>query len=859
MWIGDAEADGLLDEVTKMHCFVVKRYKKDKWQIVCEKDKLPQEFIDEIEAKYNIEWLEHEDFNQMIRSLGALAIHNLFGYDLDLFVKLGYIESYDLGPDNIDGSEVRLIDTLSMSRALYPDRYLPYGCASKVYDPVNKKYRTVGPHGLAAWGYRVANKKPNVDDWVNQPLEVYLHRCIEDVIINELVMTALIIESQDIALGEHIVPPLGLPSGWKTALKINNKNDYLMEVQNKCGILVDQEAMERLIIRIDRMQKEIEEDIEPQLPRRELPPSQRPSFPAKPFNDDGCISANGYNWLKRLGYEIDEETKTDKPIKYPAKPFKADGDISASGYSWLEKMEISRDIDVECLKGKIRDGAGIVVDPVVIDPELLEQAKEDLRNEVMPDMTAEMKLSNQKDIKLYLFRDEGWQPTIWGTKDVSRDDRKQNRPEEEVWERIAAYVEDVKESPYRIYIYDEMGVNFERGQPEKIVDKLMRKARYLVTTPKFKDERGELCPSLAMLKGDMAKAIVKWLSLRNRRSTIKTKAEGKDTGWLNNKRLKVDGRIGQGHAGPTNTNRYKHRDIVNLPKADPSVLLGYEMRANFIAPEGKKILGYDGSNLEQFVAASYAYHYDNGDYAAQLKGDAHETNAQAYTIAACRVVTRTEGKNITYAVLYGAQSAKVAKMLGIIQSAAQRVIDAFWDTNYGLKLLRDDLEEYWVATGKKYIRGIDGRKIFTRSKHSLVNALFQSCGSIIMFLSACYMYDMLKRRGLLDQGVDRLAFVHDEFQYEVPDELIELVATFEIKIKDDEDSDKEAKEEAKAYVDPDGRLLSNPHRVGNHYEVYYCQVGELGNLSLNKAGEFLNMPLPFGATYDIGLNLAETH
>lgn len=99
----------------------------------------------------------------------------------------------------------------------------------------------------------------------------------------------------------------------------------------------------------------------------------------------------------------------------------------------------------------------------------------------------------------------------------------------------------------------------------------------------------------------------------------------------------------------------------------------------------------------------------------------------------------------------------------------------------------------------------------------------------------------------------------DEFQYEVPDELIETVAVFPVKDINCADSDKEAKELAKKYVDPEGRLLSNPHRVGNNYEVYYCVVGELGNLSLNKAGEYLKMPMKFSASYDIGQNLSQTH
>lgn len=840
MWVADVEADGLLDELTKLHCFVTKKYQKDSWVIACRKKELPKEYVAELDSKYNIKWIDLDDINQFLYSCGAIVIHNLFGYDLEALRKLGYIDSYEISPESIDDNPVRLIDSLSMSRCLNPDRRLPSGCPAKIHNPVSGKMDTVGPHGLMAWGYRVSNAKPEVHDWRNQPLEVYLHRCIEDVVINDLTLEALIKESQRTAIGDN-EPFIGMIGDWKTALRINSKMDFTMETQEKDGILFDKENAEKLLVRIDQMMTEIKADVEPQLPRRELPKSKRPVFPSAPFSTSGEVSANGWNWLEqKLNYPIDREVLEFKGP--PKKPFKADGTLSATGEKYCESKEKSN-LSLDEKKAFISAQRELQARSPLPDG-LMKKALKDLHQKAMPDLTEPMTLSNQDDIKKYLFEKEAWQPTIWRTKDVTRDNKKQERTEKEQKEKIITYINDVKESPYKKFIYEEMELNYDHYPTDVLVEKLQRKARYLVTTPKLKDERGELCPSLAFLKGEMAKQIVKWLSLRNRRSVLKALDPKKTTGWLNDPRLERDGRLGQGQSGPTNTNRYKHRKIVNLPKADPSVLLGHEFRSLFIAPKGKKILGYDGSNLEQFVAASYAFQYDNGDYAAMLKGDAHTTNAEAYTIAAGRLVTRTEGKNITYAVLYGAQSAKIAKMLGISKKAAQKVIDAFWDTNYGLKALKEALEEYWTKTKKQYIRGIDGRKIYTRSKHSLVNALFQSCGSLIMFVSGCFMHDMLKKRELFDKGVIRLAFIHDEFQYEVPDDLIQTLVF-------------DTEEEAKEY--DDGRYLSNTQAIDGKFYKYYSIIGDLGNQSLRKAGEYFRMPLPFSAGYDIGDNFAETH
>ena len=57
----------------------------------------------------------------------------------------------------------RMIDTLALSWYLFP----------------NEK-----DHGLADWGVRLGIIKPTVEDWSDQPIEVYLHRVEEDIKIN---------------------------------------------------------------------------------------------------------------------------------------------------------------------------------------------------------------------------------------------------------------------------------------------------------------------------------------------------------------------------------------------------------------------------------------------------------------------------------------------------------------------------------------------------------------------------------------------------------------------------------------------------------------------------------------------------
>ena len=148
----------------------------------------------------------------------------------------------------------------------------------------------------------------------------------------------------------------------------------------------------------------------------------------------------------------------------------------------------------------------------------------------------------------------------------------------------------------------------------------------------------------------MAKQIVKWLSLRNRRSVLDPIGEDKnDTGLLNHPRLAIDGKLPARFSGITNTGRCKHTICANMPKPDPKVLLGKEMRGLWGVTDEYYQVGIDGSNLEGMIAAWGAYQFDGGEYLRIMEsGDAHARNAEAYTKASGTLVTRNGGKGVTY-------------------------------------------------------------------------------------------------------------------------------------------------------------------------------------------------------------------
>jgi DNA polymerase I-like protein with 3'-5' exonuclease and polymerase domains len=83
-------------------------------------------------------------------------------------------------------------------------------------------------------------------------------------------------------------------------------------------------------------------------------------------------------------------------------------------------------------------------------------------------------------------------------------------------------------------------------------------------------------------------------------------------------------------------------------------------------------------------------------------------------------------------VLYGAAANKLKKMLGLTDKEAEEMYDAYWDALPALRDLKNKVEKYWEANGQQYVLAMDGRRLMARSKHSLLNLLFQSAGSLAM-------------------------------------------------------------------------------------------------------------------------------
>lgn len=120
------------------------------------------------------------------------------------------------------------------------------------------------------------------------------------------------------------------------------------------------------------------------------------------------------------------------------------------------------------------------------------------------------------------------------------------------------------------------------------------------------------------------------------------------------------------------------------------------------------------------------------------------------------------------------------------------MLDAFWEAAKPLATFKDKITQYWESVGqKRSIKGIDGRIIWTRAKHAVVNSAFQSCGAIAMDYSTMFMDKWLG--GLVldkskipcysykDEYIYRIAFMHDELAWEVPEHLADEIGGMGVK------------------------------------------------------------------------------
>lgn len=217
-YVFDLEGNGLLDDVTVIHCGV---------------------FIDtETDDCKVFEPHQIQDMLKFMASQRVLIGHNIIGYDLPALKKLYNFE--------FKGT---VVDTLVMSRMLYPNRVTPPS-VSQAARELNQ--RIPGPHSVASWGYTLGLGKIHHEEW-SVYSEAMKTRCLYDTTIQTKLFKHLRSRMEEVKFPQ-------------TVMNRTFKVFRILHMMEQYGWLFDRPRAEKSCSLLRHWMSRIERILEPMLP-----------------------------------------------------------------------------------------------------------------------------------------------------------------------------------------------------------------------------------------------------------------------------------------------------------------------------------------------------------------------------------------------------------------------------------------------------------------------------------------------------------------------------------------------------------------------------------------------------------------
>lgn len=608
------------------------------------------------------------DFVEFSKNITYLVSHNGINFDM-LLLKLFLDLDYTVEPDTFDGRSIEIVDTMILSKCLNPDR--------------------LGGHSLDSWGKRIGLFKTHYRKRLielgvmtgHEPSgfefsffhEEMIDYCKQDVEVTEKTYFKLLEEKGSWP--------------WDDAIALEKAVAEIITRQEHRGFNFDSELAIESVKDLDEKIEKIKSEVEPILPCKKLSKTASAAYtpPKTQFNKDGSHRAHLINFVNKHSGEFINERKV---LLY-----------------------------------------GVEYDLPLSDTPLI--------------TTEPATLKDTTHIKEWLVRDFGWEPIQYKERDLTVNQKKQKLSMVEYTKVVEKYVEQTLSSAFCDDRLDHIGCT-KGTLLRTLIKKDISKPVKVLTNPTFTiGQDKEICPNLVLLENRFphTRKIVEFLTYSHRRNSILgggfdpdgDDGEEPEKGFLAN--IRDDGRIptpaGTCDAG---TSRFKHRLVCNIPRA--TSLYGDKMRAMFCCGEDQYQLAYDFDSLEAKIESHYVHKYAGGpeygeSLTAEKPNDCHTVLAKYITKIIGKEFPRGTAKSVKYGCSYNAQPKRVSKIVGCDMKTAQVIFDAFWDKASPLKELKENMQKYWETTGqKKFLIGLDKRKLPVRSKGNVINTAFQSAGVI---------------------------------------------------------------------------------------------------------------------------------
>lgn len=765
-------------------------------------------FVQDEVYKYLYEFLMDTKVTELIG-------HNTISYD-HLVLKAALGLDYTVGPDTIGGRPVIITDTMVLSKTLNPDR---------------------PGHSIDYLGRMLGLEKI---DWRAKAIEIGLipYDAPKGAEFKTYHPEMLIYNRRDVKVNIRVYNFLMKEWGnwdWSSAYALEKDTREIITRQEQRGFWFNAKAAEDNVRELDKLMDDIRRIVEPALPPKPLGKTKAKAYipPLKQFKQNMEPNAHIRNFVEKHG-----------------------GTLEQDGSKW---------------KANIFDKEYTL--PIPQDPIVTEEPA------TVKDTT---------HIKSWLVQ-MGWSPSQYKERDLTVDFKKKKLTREKFIETAERYIEQTLNSPFCQDRCDELETT-----PAKLRNRILnhdfeKRPLKVYTNPTLTvGMEKEIDPNLLLLadKFPHAKTVSEYLTYSHRRNSIlgggvdpDDEDEEMEKGFLSSNRIAVDGRI------PTpadtcgaGTSRFKHRLVANIPRV--TSLYGKQMRSLFgvDTKAGFIQMAFDFDSLEAKIESHYVYKYPGGpeygvSLTAEKPNDCHSVLASSISELLGRTFPRGTAKNVKYGCSYNAQPKRVAKTVGCDEATGQIIFNAFWEQAYPLRLLKEKMQQYWETTGqKKFLLGLDGRKLPIRSKGNVINTAFQSAG-VICAKRAMVIFDRkLKAEGLsVDFWLDdwknkdfcqQLIAYHDEQQHEVRAKSITW-KTFPVKDWSDDAEVKKTEAEAKALKkeleETTGKVWSDVQHTDKMYYFGYNRSGELAIEAVVEAGKYYKLNVDLSAGYMLGRNWAECH
>ena len=231
------------------------------------------------------------------------------------------------------------------------------------------------------------------------------------------------------------------------------------------------------------------------------------------------------------------------------------------------------------------------------------------------------------------------------------------------------------------------------------------------------------------------------------------------------------------HQAVTSTGRLSSSDpnLQNIPIRTKD---GIVIREAFIAPQGKKLLAVDYSQIELRLMA----HYSNDEIMVKSfnnNEDIHKRTASeifGVDIQNVDADMRRKAKTINFGLLYGMSAFGLSNQLSVTRAEADIFLESYFDRYSGVSAFMKNIVE--DAKGKKYVETLHGRKIHVpniessnylmrqASERAAINGPLQGSAADIIKIAMIKIAEWIEGN---DQEIKMILQVHDELIFEVPD------------------------------------------------------------------------------------------